>query len=191
MPILEQEPASFPASLLEPTANLRSSLAAEGRCWTVLQTKSRQEKALARDLVAAEIPFYLPLTPHEHLIRGKRVVSHIPVLGGYLFLFGTLEERNKALRTNRIARSLPVYDQDRLDADLVNLAALIAADVPLTVEKRLEPGRRVRVKSGPLMGLEGVIIQRRGTNRLLVAVTYLQQGVSVETNDFMVEPCES
>jgi hypothetical protein len=39
-----------------------------------------------------------------------------------------------------------------------------------------------------MAGFEGTIVQRRGTDRLLIAVSFLQQGVSVEINDFMVDP---
>jgi hypothetical protein len=35
--------------------------------------------------------------------------------------------------------------------------------------------------------LEGIVTKRRGVSRLLVAVNYLQQGASVEIEDFMVE----
>ena len=62
------------------------------------------------------------------------------------------------------------------------------ADAPLTIESRLEIGRRVRVKSGSLMGLEGEIISRRGENRLLIGVQFLQQGASILIRDFQVEP---
>jgi len=39
-----------------------------------------------------------------------------------------------------------------------------------------------------LEGLEGVVVRRQKTSRLVVAVSYLNQGVSVEIDDFMVEP---
>jgi hypothetical protein len=43
------------------------------------------------------------------------------------------------------------------------------------------------VKSGGLRGLEGQIIERRGKTRLLVMVQYIQQGVLVDIDDFMLE----
>jgi hypothetical protein len=43
------------------------------------------------------------------------------------------------------------------------------------------------VKSGALLGLEGTVIKRRGTERLLVIVQFLQQGASVELEDYQVE----
>ena len=105
-----------------------------------------------------------------------------------MFMCGTDEERVVALSTNCVSRMLPVVDEDRLCPDLLNIHRLIQSGAAMTVEQRLQPGRSVRIKSGALMGLEGVVIQRRGQNRLLVSVKYIQQGVSVAIEDFMIEP---
>ena len=75
-----------------------------------------------------------------------------------------------------------------LTQDLRSVRALIESGVPLTTEGRLQPGQRVRVKSGLLLGLEGIILSRRGEDRLLIAVNFLQQGVSVQISDYQVEP---
>ena len=70
------------------------------------------------------------------------------------------------------------------------MMVLIESDAPLTIERRLNAGRRVRVKTGAMAGVEGVVISRRGNNRLLVAVKLLQQGVSVDVDDFLLEPLD-
>ena len=46
----------------------------------------------------------------------------------------------------------------------------------------------MRIKTGSLAGVEGTVVQRRGRNRLLVAVNFLQQGVSIDIEDFQLEP---
>ncbi len=136
-----------------------------------------------------EVPFFLPLVPKTHVIRGRIVRSHIPLFGGYVFMFGCDDERVRCLTTNRVSELLRVDDQWQLRHDLRQLNWLIGTGAPLTIERRLEPGRRVRIRSGPMRGLEGVITHRRGgKHRLLVAVEFLQHGVSVEIDDFMVEP---
>jgi hypothetical protein len=153
----------------------------------VLHTKARQEKALARDLLVREIPFYLPLISSNRFVRGRKALSYLPLFSGYAFLFGTPDERVSALTTNRISQILEVDDETQLSEDLCAVRKLIALDVPLTVENRLSAERRVRIKCGVLKGLEGVIVNRVKTYRLEIAVTYLQQGISVEIDDFMVE----
>jgi transcriptional antiterminator RfaH len=189
MPILAEQPSLFPENLLDgPTDAEPLDGPASERVWWVIYTKSRQEKSLARDLLGYRIPFYLPQVPREHLIRGRRVRAHVPVYPGYLFLFGTPDERVGALTTNRVSRILSVPTQEQLLRDLRQLSKLIVTGAPLTIEQRLSPGRRVRILNGAMAGFEGTIVQRRGSDRLLIAINFLQQGVSVEINDFMVEP---
>jgi transcriptional antiterminator RfaH len=183
MPILGAETAVFPDNLLTEVSALPSA-----RRWWAVYTKARQEKAFARHLVQLDVPFYLPLVPKHNLIRGRKVQSHIPLFGGYVFVFGTEEERARSLTTNRVSTILNVEDQQQLSHDLRHVAKLIESDAPLTVEKRLAAGAPVRIKAGPMAGLEGVVITRRGRTRLLVSVRMLQQGVSVEIDDFMLEP---
>ncbi len=194
MPILAQEPVLYPPSLLTEFAEVSSDPSmndfdeTEKQVWWAVFTRARQEKALARQLYAYNIPFYLPLVPHQHLYRGRKVKSYLPLFSGYLFMFSNNDQRIAALATNRISRMLPVGDEDRLRRDLLQIHQLIEAKAAMTVEQRIQPGRQVRIKCGAMKGVEGLVIERRGGNRLLVVVDYIQQGVSVAIEDFMVEP---
>jgi transcriptional antiterminator RfaH len=160
------------------------------RKWWVFYTKSRQEKALAQYLQAKGVPHFLPLHARHTIIRGRRFRSDIPLFGGYVFLFADAEERITALESNRVARTIdvPQWQQDELCRDLIQVRQLIESGELLTVESRIQPGQMVRVKSnGRLAGLEGIVTKRRGKSRLLIAVNYLQQGASIEIDDFAVE----
>lgn len=185
MPILGEEPVLFPETLLDDMPSEPSE-----RHWLVFYTKARQEKALARQMLGWEIPFYLPLVKKRLLCRGRKFLAHVPLFAGYMFLYGSEEERLRAQTTNRIVQVLRVPDPDRLRFELRQLRRLIVADAPLTVESRLVPGMRVRVHGGSLMGVEGTVLKRRGGTRLFVAINFLQQGASVEIEDFLLEPIE-
>lgn len=182
MPILTEEPRSFPDDLLLGGGDL------EDRQWSVAYTKVRQEKSLARDLHQRSIPHYLPLIPKRHVYRGRTVNSHLPLFSSYVFLYTTDEERIRSLSTNRVASIVPVRDQGLLLTDLQRVERLIEASMPLTVESRLRAGQPVRVKCGALAGMEGKILKRCRTTRLLVAIEFLQQGVSLEIDDHLLEP---
>lgn len=185
MPILSEEPSLYPDTLLDGMNGEPLD-----RRWWVLYTKARQEKAVARELLGYEIPFYLPLVKKTSFYRGREVSSHVSLFSGYVFLYGSDEERVRTLTTNRISRILTVHDPDDLIYDLRQLHQLIAAGAPLTVESRLVPGKRVRVRHGSLAGLEGTVLTRRGKTRLVVSVNFLQRGASVEFNDCMLEPID-
>lgn len=185
MPILKEEPSLFPENLLE---NSRQETL--DRVWWVVYTKARQEKSLARELYAYEIPFFLPLFKKTTITRGRKRSSFAPLFAGYVFLYATETERVKSLTTNRISRIITVNDPEQLVHDLNQLQRLIASDAPLNVEHQILPGDKVRVKQGALMGLEGTVLVRRGVTRLLVAVNFLQQGASVEVEDFLLEKAD-
>jgi transcriptional antiterminator RfaH len=180
--ILAVEPSIYPAGLLNGFSQETSD-----RRWWVLYTKARQEKAVARRLFAWEIPFYLPVAVKTNYSRGRRFSSRVPLFAGYVFLYASDEERVQSLTTNRISRTLPVGAPMDLRDDLRQIESLIASGASLTLESRLQPGRRVKVRLGPLRGLEGTILNRRGQTRLLVAVDFLKQGASVDIDDYMVE----
>jgi transcriptional antiterminator RfaH len=186
MPILKEEPSIFPETLLDAAPAEESD-----RRWLALYTKARQEKSLARELLKYRIPFYLPLVKKTTVSRGRRRTSLMPLFGGYIFLYGSEEERVRALTTNRIARILAVEDPDQLVFDLRQLRQLINANAPLTVESRLGPGQQVRVRQGAFAGLEGTVLKRRGETRLLVSINFLQQGASVEIDDFLLDPLDA
>jgi transcription antitermination factor NusG len=182
VPIRKEEPCLFPENLLdEPPPEMGD------RLWWVVYTKSRQEKALSRELFKYAIPFYLPQIKNTTLVRGRHRTTFMPLFAGYVFMLANEAERVRGLTTNRVSRMLPVDDAEQLIADMRQIKRLIESNAPLTIERRLSPGHRVRIKQGSMMGIEGVVMTRRGETRLLVCINFLQQGASVEVQDYLLE----
>jgi hypothetical protein len=190
MPILASETSVYPDDLLQAdnwdSESFESCV--DHPTWWILHTRPRQEKSIARDLLRRRIPFYLPLVRRRLLIRGRPVQSHVPLFAGYAFIYGTREHRLQALATDRVAQSFAVIDGARLRSELQRVEQLISAGVPLTIESRLQVNQRVRVRAGALAGMEGIICRRRNETRLIVWIQLLQQGVSLEIEDFLLEP---
>jgi transcription antitermination factor NusG len=190
MPILASEPNIYPVNLLD-LDDFNEFLPKDSSvAWWVLHTRARQEKSLARDLLHREIRFYLPTVRRRLLIRGRAVHSHVPLFTGYLFVHCSNEDRVRALMTNRVAQVLPVQDSQQLYRDLLNIKRLIDSRAPLTVEARLQMGQQVRIRSGALHGLEGIVVKRKLATRLVILIKMLQQGVSLEIDDYLLEPID-
>ena len=184
MPILSRETDIYPATLLD-YASLESNDSAR---WWAIYTLSRREKELMRRLLAMEIPFYGPLIPKRSKSPSGRVrTAYLPLFTNYVFLYGDEHARYTAMTTNCVSRYVEVVDGVELTRDLRQFRDLIAMEVPLTPESSLQPGQRVRVKTGRFKGFEGTIIRRENEERLLVAVNFLQQGASLLVEDFEVE----
>jgi transcriptional antiterminator RfaH len=190
MPMLPEEPSCYPANLFtnEPEPAGPPGALEPSPLWWVLHTKPRQEKALARHLYRAGVPFYLPLVRRRSLVRGRVLCSHVPLFTGYLFLLASHEERAIALATDRVVQALPVAAQERLWRDLSAVHRLIATGAPVTPEGRLGPSAAVEITSGPLAGMKGKILRGASGRRFVVQVDFIQQGASVLLDDFMLTP---
>ncbi len=180
MPILPPEPHLYPETLFEAPAE------AEERTWWVLYTRPRQEKSLARQLLKLQIPFYLPVVTSRNRIRGRILESQLPLFPNYLFLRAGADERLAALDTRRVVRSLAVPQQARFQEDLSRVRQLLLAGLPVRPEDRLVPGTTVKIRSGPLAGLRGVILRTSTGQRFVVQIDFIQRGASVLLDDYML-----
>jgi transcriptional antiterminator RfaH len=187
MPILPSEPFVFPEDLL--TAPVQPT-DGESRWW-VLHTRPRAEKALARKALGQRLPYFLPLYERHWRNGGRSFRSNLPLFPGYVFLFGDVETRLRALETNLVANCLPVPDQERFQQDMHRVYRLMSSGAPISPEARLEPGMRVGIISGPLAGLEGTFLRRGPRQKFYVEVQFLQAGVSAEVEDWMIQALDS
>jgi transcription antitermination factor NusG len=184
MPILGRQSDIYPEDLLWSD---ESTLDPEARWWAIY-TLPRREKDLMRRLQQMKIAHYGPLIRRRHRSpSGRSRTSYLPLFPSYLFLFGSEEDRYRAMTSNCISRYMEIPDAEQLVADLRQIHRLISADAPMAPEARIESGMKVRVRGGALAGLEGKVVRRQGGDRLVVEVRFLQQGASVELDDYQVE----
>lgn len=188
MPILARETDIFPQNLLNDDET-ESAMGEDAPRWWAVYTRSRQEKQLMRGLLNLKIPFYCPLIPHKYRSPAGRLrTSYLPLFTNYLFIHADRFHRYQALKTNLISKTIEVPCGHQLKSDLRQIQRLIEVGLPIQVENKLQPGCRVRIKSGPLLGVEGIIVQRQNRNHLFVAVNFLQQGAMVSLEEYDIEP---
>ena len=161
----------------------------QGRWW-VAHTRSRNEKALAHDLMAKNISYFLPMTWKVRRQTHRTIKSLLPLFTGYLFFCGDEPARVELLKTNRVANLLEVKDQEAFLRELVGFEQALRAGAPLVPHKYIETGQWCRVIAGPLLGLEGIVVQTRGDTRLVLQIDMLGQAASVEIDLDMIEPVE-
>ena len=155
--------------------------------WWVAHTKSRNEKALAHDLIGKQINYFLPMSPKVRRSRGRVIRSLLPLFSGYLFFCGDENQRVTVLKTNRVANLINVKDQRKLLDELLQIEQALRAGVALIPHKYVKAGQHCRVIAGPLSDLQGIVIKTRGTTRLLLQIDMLGQATSVEIDTDMIE----
>jgi transcription antitermination factor NusG len=155
--------------------------------WHVLHVRSRQEKALSADLALRGIQHYLPLVRQTRFYGHRRTDLQLPLFAGYLFLLGSMEQAYSADRTGRVAKIIPVFNQEQIDWELGNLQLAMQRQPSLAPYPYLKNGLRVEVRSGPFRGLQGIIEGRAKEARLLLQVTTLGKAVSLEIDASLVD----
>lgn len=159
--------------------------------WWVAHTRSRNEKALAWQMLKSDIAYFLPMSPRAHRWRNRTIRSLMPLFTGYVFFCGDEESRLDVLKTNRVASLIPVKDPDGLVRDLLPIERVLQQGQALQPHPYLTKGRRCRVIAGPLMGTEGVIVREPHRTRLVLQVEMLGQATSVEVDIDLVEPIDT
>ncbi len=171
----------------ESTSRILPVLAHEGTWWA-LYTLARFEKKLMRQLLEIEVPFYGPTISRRYRSPQGRIRTSVePLFPNYVFIMGDEMARYKAVSTGSVSRWMPVADSAELVTDLRQIRSLILTDAPLSPELRLQPGQKVRVKTGVFKGFEGTIIRRENEVRLLISVRYMGRGASVALDDCQLE----
>lgn len=158
--------------------------------WWVLHTRARNEKVVASVLARHRVCYYLPLARLERTYAKCRVTVRLPLFPGYLFLCGDHEARERALKTNRVAKILEVEDQGQLRAELRQVCRALEADGKVGLFTSLRRGRRCRITGGTLKGLEGVVLRRGRHCRMYLSVTMLGQSAVVEVDGALLEPID-
>ena len=173
--------------LLTPSAATPADL--PGRWW-IAHTKSRSEKALAWDLTAAGVGYFLPMARRTIFSGGRRRQLLKPLFPSYVFVCGDDDCRYTTLTTGRASNVLPVTDQPRLVTELTAIHRALLGGPEMDLYPFAAVGRRCRVTAGPLMGVEGVVVQRTGRATLVLEIGLLKQGAALEIGLDLIEPVE-
>jgi transcription antitermination factor NusG len=153
--------------------------------WHALWTQSHCERLVHDQLVQKD---FRPFLPHVHTWSrrgGVRRLIRVPMFSGYLFLRHVMDKR--AYLEVRQARGLVRVLGDRWDRlavipdDEMNAIGKVAAsERPVFVHPYLREGQRVRITRGPLVGVEGILLETKPVKGLLVvSVHLLQRSVAV------------
>ena len=158
--------------------------------WHVLYVKPRSEKKVAAHCARHEVAHYLPLRSETKIYQRRRVTVDKPVFQGYVFAAYAPAQKADLMRSHAVLTILDVEDQPRFLRELEQVRLALDVDPTLGVERVLKPGRRVRITTGPFMGLEGTVRTVRGTTRVMLAVEMIGQAIVVNAETALLEPLD-
>jgi transcriptional antiterminator RfaH len=148
--------------------------------WYVAHTKPRCEKKLLQYCGRKNLPATLPCYRSVHKYRGKTVVFQKPLFPGYVFIQMPREQRNTVLQSDHVANLLDVHDQDLFARQLHEVMLALETDLEIRLAPTIGEGARVKIKSGPLRGVEGWVEKRYGMSVVLLRLDFIGQAAAVK-----------
>ena len=149
------------------------------RAWYVLHVKPRTEKRVFDRLRILGVFRYLPFVKKVTKVQRRKVTRFLPMFPGYVFTRLDPDERRTILGSRQIVRTIEVTEPRRMIHQLRQIAHAGRMPAELRPVTDFTPGEYVRVKSGPLMGLEGYV--RRKANAVSIVLVLEILGQAVET----------
>jgi transcription antitermination factor NusG len=155
--------------------------------WYAAYTRTNHEKRVAEQLEVRAVEYFLPFYKSIRRWKDRRVQLELPLFPGYVFVRLPLRDRLQVLEVPSVVRLVgfnghPLALPER---EIEALRESLAQQLKAIPHPYLTVGRRVRIKSGPLSGLEGVLVRKKGSFQVILSIDLIMRSViaQVELSD--------
>jgi len=149
------------------------------KCWYVLKTRPRQEKAVRCLLEEYGVENFLPTRMEEHVyINHRKKTIEVPLMTSTCFMLCTPEQRfaivnslkyKTELVTDRFTNSSMIIPNRQME-DFMRAVAM----TDMVMEQvDIMAGDRVVVSEGEFSGMEGVVAKINGRRRFIITLSNL------------------
>jgi transcription antitermination factor NusG len=153
--------------------------------WYALYTAPRHEKYLADQINRQGIACFLPLYRSIRRWKDRRKELALVLFPGYVFVRMALQNRLRVLQLPGAVRLVTFNGQPAVlpEEEVENLRSRLVNSGNIEPHPYLTAGRHVRVRSGPLQGLEGIILRTKERCRIVLSIHLIMRSVAVEVDD--------
>jgi transcription antitermination factor NusG len=156
--------------------------------WYAVYTRGRHEKSVAEQCEQRGITVFLPLYRVQRLWKQRRAEVVLPLFPSYVFVNIALKDKLRVLCIPGIVsivsfKGMPAAVPEA-QIDSLSRATALGRVSPCVY---LQSGRRVRVTAGPLLGLEGIVVDFKGSVQVVVSFEWMSRSVAVSLDVTEVE----
>jgi transcription antitermination factor NusG len=159
--------------------------------WYSLLTRPRHEKIVAQRLEEKGVTTFLPLVTEVHRWSDRKKSVQVPLFGCYVFakFVPNRTERLSVLRVEGVFGLVGARGEGTPipDAQIDAVRSLVEGQLPWSSHPFLKLGQRVRIRSGALNDLEGILVSRNGDRTLVISVDAIQRSIAVRLEGYEVE----
>ena len=157
--------------------------------WYVLYTCPRHEKQVAEQIERRSFSCFLPLYRSVRRWKDRRKELQLALFPGYVFVRMPLENKLQVLELPGVVRLVSFNGQPATlsASEIEMLQNRLSGALNFEPHPYLRRGRRVRVRSGAMQGLEGIIVRRKDHCRVVFSIELIQRSVAVEVDESDLE----
>lgn len=157
--------------------------------WYALYTCSRQEKLVAEKIEQRRISCFLPLYRSVRRWKDRPKELELALFPGYVFVHIALQDKLQVLQVPGAVRLVTFNGQPAALPELEIECLRNQQSNSGTIEPHpyLRVGRRVRVRGGPMQGLEGIIRRVKDKCRVVFSIDLIMRSIAVEMDEADLE----
>ncbi|MGB9071636.1 MAG: UpxY family transcription antiterminator [Terriglobales bacterium] len=158
--------------------------------WYAVSVRPRHERLVTRHLEHQGLNYFLPVYRSVRRWKDRRKELDMVLFPGYVFVNLNLRDRLDVLRAPGVLRFVTFQGQPAAvpDSEIRALESSMFAGLRPQPHPYLRQGRKVRVKRGPLVDAEGIMIRRKEGFRLVLSIELIMRSVMLEVDEADVEP---
>lgn len=156
----------------------------ENKKWHVVYAKSRSEKKVLSELEFKGIEAYLPLQRKLRQWSDRKKWVEVPLISGYIFVYITRKDYDNVLQTNGVVSYVRFEGKAAIipnqQIEYIK-KMLFQSEIDIEVSsQQYNPGDKVEVIVGPLIGLTGTLVSFKGKKRVAVMLEQLNLSLIVD-----------
>ena len=157
--------------------------------WHAIYTRHQHEKVITSLLSDKGFEVFLPLQTVARRWKDRTKQLSLPLFPCYVFIRGGLQRRFDIVTTPGFHSFVGIGDQPATipQEEIQAIRQAFASGSRVEPYPFLRFGDRVRIRSGPLEGIEGILVRKKRSVRLVLSVELLEKSVAVEVDAFLVE----
>jgi transcription antitermination factor NusG len=160
--------------------------------WYALYTRSRFEKKMMSEIADRSVEVFLPMREILSRWKDRKKRIWIPLFPGYIFVHhvNTPENRFRILNIPGAVRFVGFEGHaDPIPEEQIQyVRRFLESKISMDPYPYIRVGSRVEVIAGPLKGIRGILVEKRGRFRFVIQVDLIRQAVSVEIDTSDVRP---
>ena len=157
--------------------------------WHVVYTKPRSERKVALSISNLGVESYLPMYKAVRQWSDRKKRLELPLFPSYVFVKVDEVTRSILFSIKELVKFVSIERRPVIleEKEILTIKRVLSEGSDVSNEEYFQQGAKVRIKHGQFAGLEGIVIKKSGSDRLLIRIEGLMKAYSFNVARHLIE----